>query len=391
MKKLFFLALSATVGLMVGGGNGQSAVAEPQGRIVWELLKDKANLGPVQRGVVDPEGKVVHLATLSTLYEIQDGKVQRIIEQPEKEARLALAPGGGIYSWLCPHPQRRGHFYVKLFDLPGKGMAELKLKEFPYGFGTLYLGLKGKLIVTASALDDPDGIRGRFQINFWNQQGEMLEKVILEGRQAGVKDLSGEAILFLGEKEATAFSASGKKLWPRPLTGRFRKAAIARGGKLALLNPGLSKNIHQVLVYKGEGEPMIVNVPTPVHNLTLAGDGSLAVVVGDQGRYFFLDPKNGGLKEGRRLPLEGTFYIRNLKPVDDHTVVMGVIHREGEPPKVTWPKGTIIVIDREGRVAFQKEFPIRVATAFIPQVDVTFGSRFVIGYTEDATVLIGLR
>jgi hypothetical protein len=388
MKKLLFLVFLMTMNGILGGVHDTSADPELQGRIIWDLQTDKDYRGPVQRGAIDPEGKVAYLATRATLYEIRDGNVRAIAERPDKEARLVLAPGGVVYGWLRPHRRGRGLFDIQLFNIPRTKIADLELKDIPRGFNTLYLGLQGKLIVTVSPLDDWEGIRGRFQFNFWNRQAEMLKKVVLEGRQVGILDPTGEAILLLGEKEAISFSASGKELWRLP--GRFRNAALAGSGRLALLNPNPLERINEVLIYKGEGEPVTLSMRTPVHGLTLTPDGSLAVVVGDRGHYSFLDPSAGKLLEGTRLPLQGTFYIMNLKFIDANTLAMGVLYREGETPKVTWPRGTILIIDLKGEVAFQRELSIRQATAGDPNIDVAFGNRFIIGYTRERTILIEL-
>jgi hypothetical protein len=357
-------------------------------KVVWELFTDQDYVGPVQRGVVDAAGEVVYLATMATLYRVEGEKVEVIGKRPEEEAHLLLAPGGELYAWLIPEPNWQGLFSVHLMDLSGEQLAELWLEEFPYGFSALHLGFQGNLIVTVSPLDDWQGIEGRFQYTFWNREGKMLNMVILPSRQLGVLDPAGTTILLLGEEEATAFSASGEKLWQ--LSGQFRKAAMAENGALALLNPASREAIDQVFVYKGTGKPTVVQVPTPVHGLTVVPDGSLAVVVGDQGRYFYLDPATIKLEEGPSLPLEGTFYIFDAESVDAETLALGVLHRVGEPPEDTWADGTIIVIDREGKVAFQKGFPIREPIASVPAIDVAFGDQFFVGYTQDTTILVDL-
>jgi hypothetical protein len=222
-----------------------------------------------------------------------------------------------------------------------------------------------------------------------------VRKVVLDGRRVGIPDPAGETILLLGKEDAVAFSASGKQ--GRPFPGKYRKAAVAKEGKLALLNPSSPRETREVHIFrdiaKTEGEPVPVKaeIPTPVHDLILTPDGSSAVVVGDRGRYFLLDPSTGNFREGTRLPFEGTFYITNLKYVDANTLAMGVLHREGEPPKVTWPKGTILVIDLKGKVIFREDLLIQRASAGEPHIDVAFGSRFIVGYTKEKTMLIELK
>jgi hypothetical protein len=393
MRYLFILVLVMGTVLAIGEGNKSLAVPDLHGEVLWRLLTDKDYQGPVQRAAVDREGKVTYLATMATLYEVQNGKVEPISRRPEKEARLALAPGGGAYAWLLPHPSGHGLFYVRIFDISGKKIAELSLKD--YGFNTLHFDHKEKLLVTASPLDDWNGIRGRFQFNFWSWRSETVRKVVLDGRRVGIPDPAGETILLLGKEDAVAFSASGKQ--GRPFPGKYRKAAVAKEGKLALLNPSSPRETREVHIFrdiaKTEGEPVPVKaeIPTPVHDLILTPDGSSAVVVGDRGRYFLLDPSTGNFREGTRLPFEGTFYITNLKYVDANTLAMGVLHREGEPPKVTWPKGTILVIDLKGKVIFKEDLLIQRASAGEPHIDVAYGSRFIVGYTKEKTMLIELK
>jgi hypothetical protein len=393
MKRLILLVFSIliVISYLVGHANHLSASPEPKGRVVWELFKDKDYQGQIQRGAVDAQRRITYIATRAALYEVKDDKKIRIIAQypkEEKEAKLALAPGGGVYAWLIPHPSWQGLFLVRLFNNSGNKIAELSLKNKnpPYGFGALYLGFQGKLIVTATPLDDWEGIRGRFQFTFWNQLGRILNTVVLGGRHMAVLDPTGEAIVLLGEKEAIAFSPDGKELWRHP--GKFRKAAITKSGNLALLNPSSSEEINQVHIFMSSHEPTKVELPTPVHGLTLAADGSSAVVIGDQGRYFYLDLSAPKWLEGKRLPFDGTFYIFNSKFVNSKTLALGVQHRT---LKAAWEKATIIIIDQNGNPLFQKEFPIREATSFIPGLDVTFGSSFIVGFVEDTTILIELR
>ena len=394
MKKFLFLILPAAILLVLGNGNSRSAFAQPKGQILWRLNTDIHYQGPVQRSVVDFENKVVYLATLTSLYGVREGKVEEIARRPEKEkeARLLLAPGGDVYAWLLPDSHGRGLFYIRLFNISGGIIAELRLKDFPYGFNAFYMGFKGRILVTASPLDDRDGIGGRFQYTFWNQQGDILKRLPMDGQQTCVLDGAGTTILFLGKKEAVAYSPRGDKLWGLP--DRFRKAAVTREGRLALLNPSSREQINQVVVYEAGKKPETATIKTPVHGLTLTPDGSSAVVVGDQGRYFFLDPSTLNVQEGQRLQsigLEGVFYITNLRFVNPQMLAMGILHRQGQPPKATWPRSTILFMDREGNVAFRTALEIRRATAFDPKVEVAFGSRFIVAYTEETALLIDLE
>jgi hypothetical protein len=322
---------------------------------------------------------------MTTLYRIHNGNVEPIATSPEGEARLALAPGGNIYAWLLPH--RHGSSRIRLVRM-NDGTIDLNPKDPRYGFSAFHMGFQGRMLVTASQLGDGEGIGGRFEYVFWNQQGSRLREVKVDHQQTCVLGGGGWTILFLGNKEAVAYSAWGQRLWG--LNGKFRKAAVTREWGLALLNPSSRERINEVHIYEGRGDPRIVRIDTPVHDLILAPDGSSAVVVGDQGRYFLVNPSNGHIQQGPPLPFDRTFSITNLKFVDRNTLAMGVLHREGDPPKVTWPRGTILVMDLQGNVIFRENLSIQRASAGEPHIDVAF-MRFIVGYTKEKTMLIKLR
>jgi hypothetical protein len=386
MRTTVLAVLSALC--LVVQAHSAPALEDLQVRILWQLRSDKDYQGAVLRGVVDAKGRESYLATAACLYRVKDGRTKLIAEQPERDARLSLAPGGGIYGWLTQKSSWKGLFSVRLHDISGAYLSELRLKEFPYGFGSLYLGFQGRLIVTSSPLDDWQGLVGKFRIVFWGRDGVMLSSFVLEGRHSAVLDPSGDAILFLGEKGARAFSASGKELWG--LRGNFRKAALAQRGRIAILNPSEAGAINQVVIFRGEGKPVKAKAPTPVHGLTMTPDGSLAVVIGDKGRYFHLDLREATLREAQRLPLKGNFFIFNAEFVNEGTLVFGALERVGESREEIWPRGTIIVVDREGNIAFDKVFPVSQATSFYPAVSAAFGGRYVIGFTQESAILIEL-
>jgi hypothetical protein len=355
--------------------------------VAWQLTTDQDYVGPVQRAVLDGDGRAVHLATLATLYRVEGGAVQLVAQRPEEEARLVLAPGGEVYAWLIPKVEWQGLFYIRLMDMSGQQLAELKLDEFPYGFGTLYLGFQGQLILTASPLDDWEGVFGDFMYVFWSRDGERLADMILP-RQLGFPDPSGTAIVLLGEEAAAAFSSSGEELWQ--LSGQYRAAASAQDGNLALLNPEATAAIDEVHIFDGGGQPTVVQVATPVHDLIMVPDGSIALIVGDQGRYWYLDPLSTDLQEAPQLPYDQMFYISDAEFLTDDWVALSGLHRVGEPPNHTWPKGTIVVRDQAGNTAFEQSFDIREPLAHIPAIDATYGQTLFVGYTEDTTILVDL-
>jgi hypothetical protein len=329
----------------------------------------------------------VYLATTATLYRVQGGGVQLAAQRPAEEARLVLAPGGEVYAWLIPDTQWQGLFYIHLMDMSGQQLAELKLDEFPQGFGTLYLGFQGRLILTTSPLDDWEGVSGEFLYVFWSRDGERLADIVLP-RQLGFPDPNGTAILLLGQEEAVSFSSSGEELWR--LSGQYRAAALAQDGNVGLLNPDATAAIDEVHIFNGGDEPTVVQIATPVHDMILVPDGSLALIVGDQGRYWYLDPFSADLQEGTQLPYDQRFYISDAEFVDHDMVALSGLHREGEPPNHTWPSGTIVVLDQAGDMLFEEAFDIGEPLAFVPAIDVTFGQSLFVGYTEDTTILVDL-
>jgi hypothetical protein len=355
--------------------------------VAWQLFTDEDYVGPVQRAAVVEGGQAVYLATLAALYRVDDMGVQLAAERPEEEARLVLAPGGEVYAWLIPQVEWQGLFYIRLMDMSGRQFAELQLDEFPYGFGTLYLGFQGQLILTASPLEDWEGVSGQFLYAFWNLDGQRLADVVLP-RQLGFPDPNGTAILLLGQEEALAFSSSGEELWR--LSGQYRAAALAQDGNLALLNPEATAAIDEVHIFSGGGEPTVVQIATPVHDMILVPDGSRALIVGDQGRYWYLQPLSADLQEAPLLPYDGRFYISDAEFLTQDWVTLSGLHREGELPNHTWPSGTILVLDQAGNTAFEQTFDIREPLAHIPAIDVTLGQTLFAGYTEDTIILVDL-
>jgi len=394
--RLVVLGLSAgLLGFVVGSldplsadrSRSDQATATPAlgVRVIADLLAGRDYFGVVQRAAMDCMGQVAYLATPSTLYRVENGQAQPLAERPEENARLQLAPGGGMFAWLLPEPAVQGLYTVRLMQIPDRRLAELRLAAFPFGFAALYLGFEGKLIVTASPLDDWHGFQGRVQYTFWDTQGMVLKEVVFPTHQLGVLDPSGTSILFLGQAEAVAFSAAGDELWRLP--GRFRKAAIADSGRFALLNPAASDAIDQVHVFSGPGQPLVIRVATPVHHLVATPDGSEAVIVGDAGRYFSFDRASGTAQEAPPLPLGGTFYVMDAEFVDADSLAFGVLQRVGQPPNVTWPTATIAILDRGGRLAFQRDFPVEEPSASEPAIDLTFGGCSFVGFTHDNTII----
>ncbi|MDH5618771.1 MAG: hypothetical protein OEZ11_09020 [Gammaproteobacteria bacterium] len=354
---------------------------------VWKLRVPGDIPAPVQRAAIDRDPGTVHLATLTELYHVQNKDIQRVSARPGPNGQIALASGGAVYAQLTAADGPAPLWHVQLFSVAGESLATLRPETPPLGFGGIYLGYRGKLIVTVTAIDDWRGIRGRYRFTFWNLDGQILKTVIRPTREFGVIAADGSSFLLLGEKEATAYSPDGNLLWR--LDGQFRKGAIARNGELALLNPSPLERIHNVVIFTGSQRPIEVEMPTPVHELVLAPDGA-AVVGGDRGRFFFLDTQKGDVKEGARLPFDAELFLTDLKFVDHDTIAIGVLQREGKPPSYSWPRGSLIVVTRDGDVLFKQDFPIRKQISSRPAVEATFGLPFVVAFTLDEAVHIEL-
>jgi hypothetical protein len=366
----------------------QSKQPTPRRTPVWEVQNQRDLRGAVQSAAFDEASGTAYLATLANLYEVQDGKVRPVSKPPAPGAQVQLAPGGKLFAWLVPDQRPQGMYDILLMDITGRRLAELRLDDPPLGFGALVLGHEGRLIVTATPLDDPQGVHGRFQYSFWSRDGKLLERVVRPQREIPVAGADGASLLLLGEKEANAYAADGKRLWT--LDGRFRKGAIAREGRVALLNPAERKAIDQVHVFSGQGRPGVVKMPTPVHHLRLSPDGAAAVVGGDRGRYFFLDPGTRRVSEGAKVPVESGLFLSDLQLVDRDTVAIGVLKRRGKEPRHTWPQGAVVVLNRAGRTLMRAEYPISEPLASRPAVSASYGVPMVVTFTLDTAQLWAL-
>lgn len=342
--------------------------------------------GPVHRVAFESSGQVAWLATPRVLYEVRDKKAQEVDTGPSGEAKLHLAPGGSVYAWLVGGDAPNGLFTVELGTLPPNPLAKLRLKDFPFGFTALYLGERGRLIATATPLNDPEGLEGKFLYVFWSSDGKRLHDITLEGYHVGVVDATGTALVLLGKAEAIAFSAIGKQLWRH--TGSYRKAAIAKDGNVALLNPAQKNGIQEVHARSGN-QVATLKMPSAVHHLALSDDGSKGAIAIDQGRLFLLAPQTGKVKEVPFLPADKTFFVTALRFLDDNTLAVGAIQRTGNAPRFDYPNIAVVALNAsDGKVLFQSKFPLEQPTTYTPSIDVTYGVRRFAAHTPHKTFLI---
>lgn len=305
-----------------------------------------------------------------------------------------MAPGGGIYAWLVPGKAASGLFTVRLVKIPKEPIAELRLKEFPFGFSTLYLGGAGRLIVTKTPLDNVEGLGGDFLYVFWSSKGGINSKVTLKGRRMGVVDVAGDALLLLGEQDAIAFRNDGTKIWE--LKGNYRRGALADGGSVALLNPAPGDATREVHVYKDHVGTHIIKMPTPVHDLALAADGSEGAIAVDEGGLFFIFPQLCGHdgctpRKASFLPDDDrAFFITAVQFVDPRTVAIGVIQRVGTGPRFKFPAGAIFAVNTEGTVLFDAPVTLKQPATWTPSIDVTYGVPFFAAHTPHRALLVSL-
>jgi hypothetical protein len=360
-------------------------------KLVAELQVDQDYKGAVHTIAFDSSGDV-WMATAQTLYKVQDGKPQLVDTVAGKHDEFALAPGGRIYAKLVTGAVQPGLFTVQLVETPKKPLAELRLPDFPFGFGSLYLGGAGQLIVTATPLDSLEGLGGRFLYVFWSSDGRQISTVTLEGLRVGIVDAGGNALLLLGEQDAMALSSEGKQLWK--VDGRFRNGALAANGSVALLNPGQKQDISEVRVFSA-GKVTSIKMPAAVYEVALAADGSIGAVAIDEGKLFFVSPASCqqspcGLRAVPPLAVDGTFQITATRFLNPTTLAVGVIQYAGVAPRATFLAGAVLAVDTSGNVLFKANVELEQPATWSPSLDVRYGAPFFGAHTPDRALLVSL-
>ena len=391
MRSIFLAPLVACSSLL--------GAAQPPGTdssvatVVWKAVQGTDFTGDIRQVMLDTATRDAYLATRTTLYRVKGDKVDTVAKQPDKTAELILAPGGAILAWLLPQPQARGLLQARVLDLTGREVGLLRLQESPHGFGALYLGFQERLVVTASPLDDRDGMNGRFQYTFWSSDGKERSKVVFPEQQDVVLDRLGQAVLFLAPgflapdgAKAVAHDPSGTRLWELP--GSFRRAVLAAEGRLALLNPAPPGDIRDVWIFRGSGRATVVKAPTPVQHLRVAPDLASALVVGNDGTYSYLDPARGVLTEAHALLPGTSFRITDADFVGPDKVAFGVRQNTGTPDHPRWSQAALVAVDRGGKVIFREELKSGEGSGSYPRIEVEAGGAAFIGYTAEHAVLV---
>ena len=203
---------------------------QTQGEVVWQLDTHDGLPAPVQRAAFDPQRGTALLATLGGLYEVVDSTIRPIAERPAPEAKMTLAPGGGLYVWRTPSDGPEALWAADVFDIDGNLLGSLRPAEDPGGFGALLLGNMGRLIVTVLAIDDWRGTHGRFLYTFWSREGEILNRVERPSQESAVVAADGTSLLLLGEDSASAYaSIHGRWFVTPPNLRRLSKRRRSRG------------------------------------------------------------------------------------------------------------------------------------------------------------------
>ena len=374
--------------LAAGAFAAYTALAEPRAN---ELRADHDYKGQVQSVAFDRSG-TAWVATRQGLYRVPEGERSQVVDVAAgKGDQFAVAPGGDIYARLMTRGAPGGLFTVELIELRRRRIAELRLPEFPFGFGRLYLGGAGDLIVTATPLDDPEGLGGDFLYVFWSREGQELSRVTLKGLRTGIVDAEGTALLLLGENEAIAVSSRGEQLWK--LDGNFRNGIVASNGTVALLNPAATDSIDQVHVLRG-GKVTTITMRSPVYELALAADGSIGAVAIDNGELFFVSPRSCDqsceLRTVAPLPVDGTFFVSAIRFVDSETLAVGAIQREGEAPRFSYPAGAAFAVSTSGRILFRTRIELGQPATWGPSIDVSYDRGYFAAHTPQRALLVSL-
>lgn len=366
------------------------AWAEP--RVLHELLAGKDYEGAIQRVAIDARGNA-WLSTSDTLYRVRNGRASIVERAVPGDTQFALAPAGGLYARLVHGNAPWGLFTIELVGLARHRPAvELRLPDFPFGFGTFYIGGEGQLIVTATPLDNAEGVGGEFLYAFWSDDGRMLSKVKLDGPRLGVMDVAGDALLLLGESDAVAFRHDGRRLWR--IQGNFRNGALAAGGTVALLNPAEDGAIDEILVVQN-GTSATVKMPSPVHDLALAANGRNGAVALDEGVLHFLAPRSCQVsrcdtRAAPPLPVAGKFYISAIAFLDSTNVAVGVFQRTATAPRNVYASGAILVTNTAGRIEMNVPVALEQPPMWTPSIDVTFEAPLFVARTRQKALLIRL-
>jgi hypothetical protein len=350
--------------------------------------------GAVQRVAFDASGDA-WMVTTRTLYRAVGGTLEAIDTVAVRSDKLTIAPAGSRYIKLTQGEAPASLFTGELVETPKKPIAKLRLNEFPHGFVSIFLGGDGRLIVTISPLQDPEGLRGDFLYVFWSRDGNELARVVLDKRLAPVVDVTGEAMLLMGESDAIAFRNDGQRLWK--VDGRFRAGALAGKGTIALLNPADQHGISEVRVYNN-GRLTSVGAPAPVSALALTADGAVGALGLTTGDVYLVSPPSCNtttckpLKELAGLDESLTYAVTSLRFIDSKVLAIGRIQGEGSEPDVVYRGAEVVATTIDSnQPLFRRVIPLEQPATWSPTLDATFGLRAFAAYTPRKALLVTLE
>ncbi|HSC08598.1 MAG TPA: hypothetical protein VLD59_17370 [Steroidobacteraceae bacterium] len=367
------------------------ALISSQPVVIADLQIGRDYQGPVRRIAFDASGEA-WMATSEALYRVQDGKPIEVDKRARPGQQLLVAPDGGMYAWLIPGDQPPYLHYVELLELPKKPIATLRLPDFPYGFGTLYLGGSGNLIVTVTPLDNAEGLSGDFLYVFWSRDGSILSRATVAGPRIVVTDVGGEAILLIGTSDAVAFRNDGLELWR--LSGRFRKAALGGKGNTALLNPAEKGSVHEVHVFH-KARVTTVTMAAPVYDLALTADGSQGAVAIGKGEILFITPQtcNGVACAPVRAAgsADGNYQITMLRFVSEQVLAVGKIKEVGAAPRLEYPEGALAALSVAGDVLIERVVPLEQPATWSPSIDASYSAPVFGAHTPHRAYIVRLN
>jgi hypothetical protein len=349
--------------------------------------------GAVQRVAFDASGEA-WIVTTRTLYRATGGTLEAIDTVAVRSDKLSIAPAGSRYVKLTQGEAPASLFTGELVETPKKPVAKLRLNEFPHGFVSIFLGGDGRLIVTISPLQDPEALRGDFLYVFWSRDGNELARVVLDKRLAPVVDVTGEAMLLMGESDAIAFRNDGQRLWK--VDGRYREAALAGKGTIALLSPADSHAGNEVRVYQ-KGALTAVGAPAPVSALALTSDGSVGALGLTEGGVYLVSPPSCNtqtckpLKQIAGLDESSPYAVTSLRFIDAKTLAIGRLQGEGEEPRIVYRGAEVVATTIDStQLLFRRVLPLEQPATWSPTVDATFGRRAFAAYTPRSALVVTL-
>jgi hypothetical protein len=368
-----------------------SAVVSAEPRVTHIFRAPADFQGQVQRVIID-RGGVPWISTTRSLYKAAPhGGIIDVEPVGGTDERIVMMPGGDLYARVSAD-KKSGRFVVQLRNLntPGQVIGSLDSPGLPVGFTTLHVGYRGRMIVTATPLQNAEGLRGKFQFAYWSRAGDLLSEIKLDGPHTAVVDESGDAILLMGQADAISFDNSGTELWR--LRGAFRKGALAGRGSVALLNP--ADAIDTIRVVR-PGAVTTVTLPGPVHELALTPDGSMAAIATDAGKVSFITTGSCGPSSCPVVEMPalhtGTYYVSAVRFLDRATLAVGVIEASGDPSDMRYDEGDVFVVATDGQVKLRHPVRLAADAGWSPLLNVKFGEAVFTAHTSDTVVVINVN